>query len=127
MYAAYELCSNNDCWFVGLVAAVSGQGFIARGITFQNTAGPAGRQAVALRVNSDQSAFQSCAVVGFQDTLYAHSFRQFYRDMWISGTVDFVFGNSAAVFQNSQLVVRVGAPDATTSTLTAQVIQYCSP
>jgi pectinesterase len=99
---------------------------MARGITFQNTAGPDGRQAVALRVNSDQSAFQSCAVVGFQDTLYTHSFRQFYTDMWISGTVDFIFGNSAAVFQNSKLVVRVGAPGATTSTLTAQVTQLFS-
>ncbi|KAG0607998.1 hypothetical protein M758_8G070300 [Ceratodon purpureus] len=106
-------------WATATVA-VSGQGFIARGITFQNTAGPDGRQAVALRVNSDQSAFQSCAVVGYQDSLYTHSFRQFYKDMYISGTVDFIFGNSAAVFQNSQLVVRVGAPGATTSTLTAQ-------
>lgn len=77
---------------------------------------------MALRVNSDQSAFQNCAVVGFQDSLYTHSFRQFYKDMWITGTVDFIFGNSAAVFQNSQLVVRVGAPEATTSTITAQVI-----
>ena len=109
----------SDLGFVG--AGVSGQGFIARGITFQNTAGPEGRQAVALRVNSDQSAIQSCAVVGFEDSLYTHSFRQFYKDVYVSGTVDFIFGNAAAVFQNSQLVVRVDAPGATTSTLTAQV------
>lgn len=106
-------------WATATVA-VSGSGFIARGITFQNTAGPAGRQAVALRVNSDQSAFQNCAVVGFQDSLYTHSLRQFYKDVYVSGTVDFIFGNSAALFQNSQLVVRVGAPEATTSTVTAQ-------
>ncbi|KAK1280282.1 putative pectinesterase/pectinesterase inhibitor 22 [Acorus gramineus] len=37
--------------------AVSGRGFIARDMTFRNTAGPENRQAVALRVDSDQSAF----------------------------------------------------------------------
>ncbi|KAI4369380.1 hypothetical protein MLD38_017823 [Melastoma candidum] len=37
--------------------AVSGRGFIARDMTFRNTAGPENHQAVALRVDSDQSAF----------------------------------------------------------------------
>lgn len=103
------------------ISAVSASGFIARGITFENTAGPAARQAVALRINGDQAALQSCSIVGYQDSLYTHSLRQFYKDTYITGTVDFVFGNSAAVFQNCQLVVRAGAPGATTSTLTAQV------
>ncbi|KAI7756298.1 hypothetical protein M8C21_033661, partial [Ambrosia artemisiifolia] len=37
--------------------AVSGRGFIARDMTFRNTAGPQNHQGVALRVDSDQSAF----------------------------------------------------------------------
>lgn len=42
----------------------------------------------------------------YQDTLYTHNNRQFYRDSYITGTVDFIFGNSAVVIQNSKVVAR---------------------
>lgn len=87
-------------------AAVAGKGFICRDLTVENTAGPAKHQAVALRSDSDLSVFYRCEFAGYQDTLYAHSLRQFFRDCYISGTVDFIFGNAAAVFQNSQVTNR---------------------
>nr|BAK05168.1 predicted protein [Hordeum vulgare subsp. vulgare] len=90
--------------------AVVGKGFIARDMTFENTAGPAKHQAVALRCDSDLSVFYRCAFEGHQDTLYAHSLRQFYRDCRVAGTVDFVFGNAAAVFQNCLLLARAPLP-----------------
>lgn len=61
---------------------------------------------MALRVGADQSVINRVRIDAFQDTLYAHSNRQFYRDSFITGTVDFIFGNAAVVFQKSKLVAR---------------------
>lgn len=73
---------------------------------FKNRAGPAKLQAVALRSSSDKSIFYRCYFDAYQDTLYAHANRQFYRDCLITGTIDFIFGNAAAVFQNCTIQPR---------------------
>ncbi|XP_002970369.2 pectinesterase [Selaginella moellendorffii] len=93
--------------FTSATVIVSGNNFLGQGITIQNTAGAVNHQAVALRVTADKVAFYKCSFEGFQDTLYAHSLRQFYSQCRIYGTVDFIFGNAAAVFLNSELVARV--------------------
>lgn len=85
---------------------VDGIGFIARGITFRNTAGPQNGQAVALRSASDLSVFYACGFEGYQDTLFVHAQRQFYKTCYIYGTIDFIFGNAAVVFQNCLIYVR---------------------
>ncbi|KAJ0099803.1 hypothetical protein Patl1_19903 [Pistacia atlantica] len=87
-------------------AGIDGPGFIAWEITFRNGAGPSKGQAVALRSASDLSVFYRCAIQGYQDTLMVHSQRQFYRECYIYGTIDFIFGNAAVVFQNSLIYVR---------------------
>ncbi|PIA50735.1 hypothetical protein AQUCO_01200160v1 [Aquilegia coerulea] len=88
--------------------AAIGDGFIAKSMAFQNTAGAAGHQAVALRVTSDMSAFYNCRIDGYQDTLYYHTQRSYYRNCVISGTIDFIFGKGAALIQNSKIIVRKG-------------------
>ncbi|XP_042495345.1 probable pectinesterase/pectinesterase inhibitor 51 [Macadamia integrifolia] len=85
---------------------VLGDGFMARDLTIQNTAGPDVHQAVAFRLDSDLSIIENCELLGNQDTLYAHSLRQYYKGCRIEGNVDFIFGNSAAVFQDSLILVR---------------------
>ncbi|KAL9240386.1 hypothetical protein vseg_014611 [Gypsophila vaccaria] len=105
--------------FNSATVAVTGPGFIARGITFRNTAGPQNHQAVALRVGSDLSVFYQCGFEGYQDTLYALSQRQFYRECNIYGTVDFIFGNAASIFQNCNIMVRKPLPSQE-NTVTAQ-------
>ncbi|XP_055813451.1 pectinesterase-like [Solanum dulcamara] len=97
-----------DGWttFRSATVAVVGNGFLAKGITFENYAGPSKHQAVAVRSSSDFSAFYQCSFVAYQDTLYVHSLRQFYRDCDVYGTVDFIFGNAAVVLQNCSLYAR---------------------
>lgn len=55
-------------------------------------------QAVALRVTSDYAAFHDCTIIGNQDSLYDHNGRHFYKDTFIQGSIDFIFGNGLSMF-----------------------------
>ncbi|KAL5579675.1 hypothetical protein UlMin_012117 [Ulmus minor] len=105
--------------FATATFAVQGKGFMARDIGFINTAGPQKHQAVAFRSGSDLSVYYRCSFDGYQDTLYAHSNRQFYRDCDITGTIDFIFGNAAVVFQGCTIQPRQPLPNQF-NTITAQ-------
>ncbi|XP_047952192.1 pectinesterase-like [Salvia hispanica] len=98
---------DGDTTFNSATVGVAGDGFFASGITFENTAGPSKNQAVALRVNADLTAFYLCNIIGHQNTLYVHSFRQFYKHCTIRGTVDFIFGNAAAFFYSCYIEPRI--------------------
>ncbi|KAL4572132.1 hypothetical protein LXL04_018901 [Taraxacum kok-saghyz] len=102
-----------DGWttFRSATVIVSGAKFMAKGITIENYAGPSKHQAVAMRSGSDFSVFYQCSFVAYQDTLYVHSLRQFYRECDVYGTVDFIFGNAAVVFQKSNLYARQPDPN----------------
>lgn len=88
---------------------VFGDGFSADKITFENSSGAVG-QAVAVRVDGDQVMFTRCRFLGFQDTLYPHgeTSRQYYKDCYIEGTVDFIFGWSTAVFEDCTIFCKKG-------------------
>ncbi|KAG2406562.1 Pectinesterase inhibitor 20 Pectin methylesterase [Vigna angularis] len=98
---------DNFTTFNSATFAVVGQGFVGVNITFRNTAGPSKHQAVAVRNGADMSSFYSCSFEGYQDTLYTHSLRQFYRECDIYGTVDFIFGNAAVVLENCNMYPRL--------------------
>lgn len=78
---------------------IGGHDFYAENITFENSFGT-GSQAVAVLVEADRAVFKNSRFLGWQDTLYAKNGRQYYQDCYIEGHVDFIFGQSAAVFDN---------------------------
>ncbi|MBO9198788.1 pectin esterase [Niastella sp. MAH-29] len=87
--------------FNSYTVIVKGNDFRAENLTIQNTAGRVG-QAVALHAESDRCEILNCRLLGNQDTLYVgiDSSRQYYKDCYIEGTTDFIFGPATVVFQN---------------------------
>ncbi|XP_019183215.1 PREDICTED: pectinesterase 2.2-like [Ipomoea nil] len=97
---------DNYTTFKSYTLASKGPAAILQDLCVRNTAGAAKHQAVALLVGGDKSIINRCRLEGYQDTLYAHSKRQFYRDCTITGTIDFVFGDAAVVLQNCTLIAK---------------------
>ena len=87
--------------FNSYTVIVKGNDFRAENLTIQNTAGRVG-QAVALHSEGDRCEIVNCKLLGNQDTLYVgiDSSRQYYKDCFIEGTTDFIFGPATVVFQN---------------------------
>ncbi|KAF3793435.1 putative pectinesterase 15 [Nymphaea thermarum] len=89
--------------------AIFANNFIAYNISFQkNSAAPAspgdvGGQAIALRIAGDQSAFYSCGIYGAQDTLHDDSGRHYFKDCFIEGSIDFIFGDGRSLYQDCTL------------------------
>ena len=83
-------------------AFVYGNDFHAEHITFDNNAGFTAGQAVALRVEGNRASFYNCRMTGFQDVLFlsGSGVKQYFRDCYIEGTTDFIFGAATAVFKN---------------------------
>ncbi|WP_316806193.1 pectinesterase family protein [Pedobacter agri] len=83
---------------------IYGEGFSAENITFENSSGPVG-QAVAVWAGGDKSTFTNCRFLGFQDTLYTYGAnnRQYFKNCYIEGTVDYIFGAATAWFENCTL------------------------
>lgn len=87
--------------YTSYTVLVEGNGCRIENLTIKNTAGRVG-QAVALHVEGDKFVTKNCTLIGNQDTLYAatSNSRQFYKDCYIEGTTDFIFGEATVVFQN---------------------------
>ncbi|MCO5549261.1 hypothetical protein L7F22_002728 [Adiantum nelumboides] len=84
--------------------AIEASNFIARNISFVNFSpspnpGAVKAQAVALRVSADVAAFYGCAMFGAQDTLYDVVGRHYFKDCYIEGSIDFIFGHARSLYQ----------------------------
>jgi pectin methylesterase-like acyl-CoA thioesterase len=81
---------------------VNANDFAALNITFENAFGD-GSQAVAVLVNADRAAFKNCRFLANQDTLYlkgAGTPKAYFKNCYIDGNVDFIFGSSIALFDS---------------------------
>ncbi|KAH9331720.1 hypothetical protein KI387_003828, partial [Taxus chinensis] len=72
--------------------------FTAMNISFKNTApapmpGMEGWQAVAFRISGDKAYFLGCGFYGAQDTLCDDAGRHYFKECYIEGSIDFIFGN----------------------------------
>lgn len=70
-------------------------------LTIENNAAQLG-QAVALHTEGDRLKFIHCRILGNQDTIYtgAKFARLYFKDCYIDGTTDFIFGPSTALFED---------------------------
>ncbi|MBP4137006.1 pectate lyase [Flavobacterium geliluteum] len=80
---------------------VEGDDFSATNLTIKNTSGDNG-QAIALSVVANRVVVANCNILGNQDTLYlsGKSAKHYFRDCYIEGTTDFIFGGATALFEN---------------------------
>ncbi|XP_022952993.1 probable pectinesterase/pectinesterase inhibitor 7 [Cucurbita moschata] len=86
---------------------VNGDNFMAQHLSFENSAEPQNGQAVAVLDYAKHSVYYDCRFMSFQDTLYSKGEFQFFRECDIYGTVDFIFGNGLAVFQDCNIYARL--------------------
>jgi pectinesterase len=84
---------------------VYGNDFTAQNLTFENNAGFTAGQAVALRIEGNRAAFKNCRMVGNQDVLFlsGSGVKHNFRDCYIEGTTDFIFGAATAVFKDCHI------------------------
>ncbi|XP_042440162.1 probable pectinesterase 68 isoform X1 [Zingiber officinale] len=74
----------------------------------QNTApapmpGMEGWQAAAFRISGDKAYFFGCGFYGAQDTLCDDAGRHYFKDCYIEGSIDFIFGNGRSMYKNCQI------------------------
>lgn len=79
---------------------VQGNYITFKNITIENNAARLG-QAVALHTEGDHLVFINCRLLGNQDTVYTGvaNTRIYFKNCYIEGTTDFIFGPSTAWFE----------------------------
>ncbi|WPR74031.1 pectinesterase family protein [Algoriphagus sp. NG3] len=83
---------------------VLGNSLTFKNLTIENSAGDVG-QAVALHTEGDRLVFENCRFIGNQDTMFpsGENSRQLYKNCYIEGTTDFIFGSATALFENCEI------------------------
>ncbi len=83
---------------------IQGSRITLKNITVENNSARLG-QAVALHTEGDCLTFINCRFLGHQDTIYTGNgkCRHYFKDCYIEGTTDFIFGPSTVWFENCDI------------------------
>ena len=102
---------------------IEGSQITLKNITIENNAAKLG-QAVALHTEGDRLVFVGCRFLGNQDTVYTGmaGTRLYFKDCYIEGTTDFIFGPSVAWFEGC--VIKDKSDSYVTAASTPQEQQY---
>ena len=102
---------------------VDGNLITLKNITIENNAARLG-QAVALMTTGDRQLYINCRFLGHQDTVYTGmaGTRLLFKDCYIEGTTDFIFGPSTAWFEGC--AIRCKANSYITAASTPQDVRY---
>jgi len=57
----------------------------------------------AARLYGDKYFFHNCSFIGYQDTLFDRSGRHVFKDCYIQGEVDFIYGDGQSYYQVSYI------------------------
>ena len=89
---------------------IQGSKITLKNITVENNSARLG-QAVALHTEGDQLTFINCRFLGHQDTIYTGNAntRLFFKDCYIEGTTDFIFGPSTAWFEGCDIFCKANS------------------
>ncbi|MFN2622055.1 MAG: pectinesterase family protein [Chthoniobacterales bacterium] len=76
--------------------------FMARNLTFENSMPDKNiSPGLAVRSSADRVIFDNVRVLGYQDTLFLDErSRQYFRDSFVTGDADFIFGDATVVFDH---------------------------
>ncbi|EFJ23677.1 hypothetical protein SELMODRAFT_103305, partial [Selaginella moellendorffii] len=97
--------------------------FVAEYITFQNDVpfanpGAHDMQAVALKLSGDFAKISDCFILSSQDTLLDDRGRHYFKNTYIEGNIDLIFGFGRSLYEKCNLISNSNAT--TSGSLTAQ-------
>ena len=104
---------------------VEGNSITFKNLTIENNSARLG-QAVALHTEGDRLLFQNCRFLGHQDTIYTGvaGTRLYFKDCYIEGTTDFIFGPSTAWFEHCDILCKLNSYITAASTPKEQLFGY---
>ena len=104
---------------------VQGSSITFKNITIENNSARLG-QAVALHTEGDRLTFINCRFLGHQDTVYTGvaGTRLYFKNCYIEGTTDFIFGPSTAWFENCDIFCKQNSYITAASTPQEQPFGY---